>query len=119
MITADRAAPPPQAQVMQMMTAAWLSQTIAAVTRLGVPDLVGRHGPLSARQLAEQHGVEARPEFLERALRACASAGIFTEAPDGRFGPNSAAAVKELQRLYGLPVDGVVYEDVYYVLGLK
>ena len=83
MIVADRAAPPPQAQVMHMMTAAWLSQTIAAVTRLGVPDLVGRHGPLSARQLAEQHGVEARPEFLERALRACASAGIFTEARAG------------------------------------
>ena len=93
MIVADGAAPPPQAQVMQMMTAAWLSQTIAAVTRLGVPDLVGRHGPLSARQLAEQHGVEARPEFLECALRACASAGIFTEAPDGRFGPTPLADV--------------------------
>jgi len=45
--------------------------------------------------------------------------GFDAQGADGRFGPNSAAAVKELQRLYGLPVDGVVYEDVYYVLGLK
>jgi len=45
--------------------------------------------------------------------------GFDAQGADGRFGPNSAAAVKELQQLYGLPVDGVVYEDVYYILGLK
>ncbi|HEY8531226.1 MAG TPA: peptidoglycan-binding protein, partial [Limnochorda sp.] len=38
---------------------------------------------------------------------------------DGRFGPQTEAAVRELQRFYGLPEDGRVYEDVYYVLGLK
>ena len=45
--------------------------------------------------------------------------GFDAQGADGRFGPNSAEAVKELQRLYGLPVDGEVYEDVYYILGLK
>lgn len=45
--------------------------------------------------------------------------GFDAQGADGRFGPNSAEAVKELQRLYGLPEDGVVYEDVYYILGLK
>lgn len=45
--------------------------------------------------------------------------GFDAQGADGRFGPNSSAAVKELQRLYGLPVDGVVYDDVYYILGLK
>jgi hypothetical protein len=78
---------------MEMMMAAWASQTIAAVTRLGVPDLVGKHGPLTARQLTGDHGVDARPDFLERALRACASVGVFTEAPDGRFGPTPLSAV--------------------------
>lgn len=45
--------------------------------------------------------------------------GFDARGADGRFGPNSVAAVRELQRLYGLPEDGTVYEDVYYVLGLK
>lgn len=45
--------------------------------------------------------------------------GFDARGADGRFGPNSATAVRELQRLYGLPEDGTVYEDVYYVLGLK
>jgi len=38
---------------------------------------------------------------------------------DGRYGPQTEAAVRELQRFYGLPEDGRVYEDIYYVLGLK
>jgi O-methyltransferase domain/Dimerisation domain len=84
---------PPQAQVMQMMTGAWVSQTISAVTALGVPDLVQQHGALTARELAEEHHVAARPEFLERALRACASVGIFTESADGRFGPTALSEV--------------------------
>jgi len=84
---------PPQATVMQMMMAAWTAQTIAAVARLDVADLIGKHGPLTARQLTEQHAVAADPEFLQRALRACASAGIFTEAPDGRFGPTPLSDV--------------------------
>ena len=84
---------PPQAVIMQMMTAAWISQTISAVARLGVPDLLHEHGPLTARQLTEQYGVEAKCEFLERALRACASVDVFTETPDGRFGPTPLSAV--------------------------
>ena len=45
--------------------------------------------------------------------------GFDAQGADGRYGPNTARAVEELQRLYGLPVDGEVYEDVYYILGLK
>ena len=51
---------------MQMMMAAWLSQTIAAVTRLGVPELLGRHGPLSARR-ARRASRRRRPARLPRA----------------------------------------------------
>jgi hypothetical protein len=104
------ASPPPQAVVMQMMMGAWIAQTISAVTRLDVPELLHKHGALTARQLTEDHGVDARPAFLERALRACASVGIFTESADGRFGPtplsdtltlDSPASVKRFVELMG------------------
>jgi len=95
---------------MQMLMAAWTSQTVAAVTRLGVPDLIHAHGPLTAHELTGRHGVDARPEHLERALRACAGAGIFTESPEGRFGATprsevltlaSPASVKPFAELIG------------------
>lgn len=86
---------PPSAAVMQMVMGAWTSQTISAVTRLDVPDHL-RNGPLSARELVARHGVDAKPESLERALRACASVGIFTESADGRFGPTPLSEVLTL-----------------------
>ena len=85
--------PPPQSTVMQMMMAAWAAQTIATVARLGVADVLHDHGPLTARELTERHRVNARPDLLERALRACASVGVFTEAADGRFGPTPLSGV--------------------------
>ncbi|MGH7354780.1 MAG: methyltransferase family protein [Candidatus Rokuibacteriota bacterium] len=81
---------------MQMMMSAWTAQTISAVTRLDVPDILQAHGPLTARQLTESHGVDARPELLERALRACASVAVFTEGADGRFGPTPLSATLTL-----------------------
>jgi SAM-dependent methyltransferase len=93
---AAQSGPPPQAIVMQMAMGAWVSQTIAAVTRLDIPDLLEKHGPLTAHQLTGEHGIDARPDFLERALRACASAGVFTETADGRFGPTPLSAVLTL-----------------------
>jgi hypothetical protein len=85
--------PPPQSTVMQMMMAAWAAQTIATVARLGVADVLHDQGPLTARELTERHRVDARPDLLERALRACASVGVFTEAADGRFGPTPLSGV--------------------------
>jgi hypothetical protein len=87
------ASPPPQSTVMQMMMAAWTAQTIAAVARLGIADILQREGPLTARELVERHGVDTKPAMIERALRACASVGIFAEAKDGRFGPTPLSAV--------------------------
>lgn len=54
--------------------------------------------------------------FVQFALQ---ERGFDAKGADGRFGPNTAAAVTELQRLYGLPATGEVYDDVYYVLDLK
>jgi hypothetical protein len=85
--------PPPQSTVMQMMMASWTAQTIATIARLGVADLLQRHGPLTGGELVERHGVGAKAVMLERALRACASVGIFSESADGRFGPTALSAV--------------------------
>ena len=83
---------PPQAIVMQMVMAAWGAQTISTITRLGIPDLLDKHGPSTAVQLCDL-GVDARPALLERVLRACASLGILTEDAGGRFGPTPLSAV--------------------------
>ena len=108
--TEKQAALPPQAIVMQMVMGAWLSQTISAVTRLNIPDLLKAYGPQTALRLIQDHDVGARPEFLERALRACASVGIFSEDAEGRFGPtafsevltsSSAVSVKKLTEIFG------------------
>lgn len=102
--------PSPVAMVMQMVMGAWVSQTISAVTRLNVPDLLREHGAKTALELTREYGVGAKPEFLERALRACASIGIFSEDKDGRFGPTalsetltsaSPVSVKKLAEIFG------------------
>lgn len=95
---------------MQLVMGAWISQTISAVTRLNVPDIVHRHGPLTAGQLVDTHGVRANIDFLQRALRACASVGIFTESAEGRFGStpmcealtlDSPVSVKKVTEIFG------------------
>ncbi len=101
---------PPVAVVMQMVMGAWVSQTISAVTRLDIPDLLHKHGAKTAFQLTNEYGVQVKPEFLERALRASASIGIFTEEKDGRFGPtelsgvltsSSPVSIKKLTEVFG------------------
>jgi hypothetical protein len=70
---------------MQMVMGAWMSQAISTLTRLDIPDLLKKHGAQTARELTEKFGVDAKPEFLELVLRACASVGFFSEAADDRF----------------------------------
>jgi hypothetical protein len=84
---------PPQAVVMQMVLGAWISRAISDVTRLNVPDVLKRHGPMSAAEMVAGHWIDAKPDFLERALRACASVGIFSEDVSGRFGPTDLSEV--------------------------
>jgi hypothetical protein len=77
---------------MPMMMGAWVAQTIAAVTGLGVPERLHAHGPLTARRLTAEHGVEARPEFLERAS---APARAWASSPSP---PTAASAPRRSPR---------------------
>ena len=84
---------PPQAVVVQMVLGAWVSKVISDITRFNVPDAVKQHGALTAAELVSKNGVDAQPDYLERAMRVCASLGIFTEDAAGRFGPTEMSDV--------------------------
>lgn len=101
--------PPPQEIVMQMVVGAWISQTISAVTRLNIPDLLKKHGPQTALKLIQDYGVNAKPDALERALRACASVRIFTEDNQGIFGPTALSDVLTS----GSPVSAKKFTEVF------
>lgn len=101
---------PPQAIVMQMAMGALVTKVVAEATRLNVPDLLKRHGPMSARDMVRTHGLNADPSALDRVLRACAGAGVFAEDSSGRFGLNelsdtltsdSPVSVKKIVELFG------------------
>jgi hypothetical protein len=77
---------PPQGVVMQMLMGAWVAKLASDLTRLGVPDLVARHGPVTAQDLVARHGLRVDAAALHRALRAAASLGLFSEDAQGRFG---------------------------------
>jgi hypothetical protein len=73
---------PPQAQIMQFLTAKWVSPTIGVLAELGVADALV-DGPRTPDDLAKQ--VKAHPRSLYRLLRAAASVGVFAEDAAGRF----------------------------------
>jgi hypothetical protein len=77
---------------MQMVMGAWVSRTIAALSRAGVPDLLKKYGALTAAQMVEK-GIDAHADTLQRVLRAAASLGIFSESADGHFGPTALSEV--------------------------
>src|SRR5271166_5422236 len=101
---------PPQAVVMQMAMGVLVTKVVAEATRLNIPDLLKRHGPMSAGEIVAKEGFIASASALERVLRACASAGVFTEDRSGKFGLNdvsdtlttdSPVSVKKIVELFG------------------
>ncbi|MDJ0618181.1 MAG: methyltransferase [Calothrix sp. MO_192.B10] len=73
----------PSKQMMQMITASWVSQSIYAAAKLGIADFL-KDGPQTTEQLANAVGADA--PSLYRLMRALASVGIFTEVREGCFG---------------------------------
>ena len=103
---------PAQAAVIQMAMGAMVTKVVSEATRLGIPDLVKEHGPLSAGEMVAACGVAAVPDSLERVLRACASVGLFSEDASGKFGPtelsetltaSSPTSLKKLVEAMGGP----------------
>jgi SAM-dependent methyltransferase len=70
---------------MQMVMGGWIARTISAVSRLDVPDALQRSGHMTAAALVAG-GIRVDAGALERALRALASVGLFSEDDHGRFG---------------------------------
>lgn len=73
---------PPSMAMLQMISAPWISQAIAAAAKLGIADLL-KDGAKSSDELAQATATHARS--LYRLLRALASLGIFAEDENGRF----------------------------------
>ena len=73
---------PPQEILMQMITSAWVSQSIYVAAKVGVADLL-KDGSKSASELAKSLDVNA--DALYRILRALSSIGIFAELEDKQF----------------------------------
>jgi len=84
---------PPHALIMQLVTGAWVTKAISEASRLGIPDLVKRHGSMRAADMVTTGGIAASPDALERLLRACASLGLFTENAAGKFGSTALSDV--------------------------
>lgn len=73
----------PQDQMMQFITAKWISQPIQVATKLGIADLLA-DGPMSVDDLARETKTHA--PTLYRLLRALAGVGIFEEQEARAFG---------------------------------
>jgi hypothetical protein len=76
---------PPQAVMMQMVMGGWVARAISDISRLNIPDMLKKAGPMSAAEIVAG-GVDANADALERVMRACGSLGVFTEDAHGRFG---------------------------------
>jgi hypothetical protein len=73
---------PPDVQLLQLATGAFISQAIYVAAKLGIADLLAE-GPRSIEYLSVATSSDERS--LYRVLRAIASVGVFTEFADGTF----------------------------------
>jgi len=72
----------PHDQMMQMITALWVSKSIGVMARLGVADHMA-DGPTPVSDLAE--AVAVNPDALFRTMRALAAVGIFDRTNGDQF----------------------------------
>jgi hypothetical protein len=73
---------PPEMAMLQMTSGYWISQSIYAAAKLGIPDLL-KDGAKSCEELASSTGTQARA--LYRVMRALAQVGVFAEKQEGHF----------------------------------
>src|SRR5215831_14067359 len=71
---------PPPARMLQMITGHWISQTVAALARLGIPDAVADL-QMTSSHIAAKCSTHADATY--RLLRAATGLGLFVEvAPE-------------------------------------
>jgi len=75
-----------------MISGFWLSRALYAAAKLGLADLL-KGGPRTVDDLAKLSGTHA--PSLYRVLRALASAGVFSEVPDGQFSSTPLSSTLE------------------------
>ena len=73
---------PPEIGLLELASGFMATHALYAAAKLGIADTLA-DGPLSARDVAARIGAD--PDATHRLLRACATFGVFTEKPDGRF----------------------------------
>jgi hypothetical protein len=73
---------PPDAQLMQLVSGAFVSAAIYTAAKLGIADLL-TDGPKTAAKLAEETEMDERS--LYRLLRSLASVGVFSEVESKTF----------------------------------
>ncbi len=71
-----------QAKLMEMVAAAWTTQTLYVAAKLGVPELLAA-GPLHDGELAQATGANVRS--LARLMRALVALEICIIGPDGKY----------------------------------
>jgi hypothetical protein len=82
-------------QLTHMMEGLWTAQVVAALTRLGIPDLLAAGDPRTAEDLAQEAGAD--PVALGRLLAAAAVYGLLRRDAGGGY---ELTGVGELLRTY-------------------
>lgn len=107
---------------MKMLQASLVTQLLAVVAELGIPDLV-RGEPRTVAELAETTKTDRGA--LYRVLRALASSGVFREMDSGRFAATALSdtlcaeepeSMRDWARLWGVPERSQAINNVMYTL---
>lgn len=106
--------------LLQMITGAWVTQSIYAAAKLGIADLL-KDGAKSSDELAKSTGVDA--QSLYRVLRALSSVGIFAEGENQQFQltplaeylqTDAPGSMRALAIFQGEPWNMQVWADILY-----
>ncbi len=79
---AEKDAPPADQILFQMLTGAWVTQSIATAARFGIPDALAS-GPKTVDELAAKVGANAGA--TKRLMRMLTGIGVFASAEGGRY----------------------------------
>ncbi len=84
------------ANIMQLLTSAWITQPLYVVTKLGIPDILAEESK-SLEELADKTNSYA--PFLYRIMRALSSAGFFYENEDHVFTVSSMGELLQKDKM--------------------